>query len=121
MIKLKPWKATRSGTIPNTVFIHARELLVPFLGPIFRATDTLKMYPEDWKLTETPILKKPGKPDYTSTSVWRLIVLSNRYARLLVRGHPQLYIPLYIPYLLFIFHLHFTLLTYLFVTVWLPP
>ena len=38
-----------------------------------------------------------------------------------VRGHPQLYIPLYIPHLLFIFHLHFTLLTYLFVTVWLPP
>ena len=32
-----------------------------------------------------------------------------------------MYIPLYIPYLLFIFHLHFTLLTYLFVTVWLPP
>ena len=39
----------------------------------------------------------------------------------LVRGHPQLYVPLYIPYLLFIFYLHFTLLTYLFVTVWLPP
>ena len=38
-----------------------------------------------------------------------------------VRGHPQLYVPLYIPYLLFIFHLHFALLTYLFVTVWLPP
>ena len=28
-----------------------------------------------------------------------------------VRGHPQLYVPLYIPYLLFIFHLHFALLT----------
>ena len=80
---MKPWKATRLGTIPNAVFIHARELLVPFLGPIFRATDTLKIYPEDWKLTETPILKKPGKPDYTSTSTWRLIVLSNGYARLL--------------------------------------
>ena len=56
---------------------------MPFLGPIFRATDTLKMYPEDWKLTETPILKKTGKPDYTSTGAWRPIVLSNRYARLL--------------------------------------
>ena len=39
----------------------------------------------------------------------------------LVRGHPQLYVPLHIPYLIFIFHLHFALLTYLFVTVWLPP
>ena len=38
-----------------------------------------------------------------------------------VRGHPQLYVPLYIPHLLFIFHLHFALLIYLFVTIWLPP
>ena len=57
--------------------------MVPFLGPIFRATDSLKTYPEDWKLTKTPILKKPGKSDYTSTGAWRPIVLSNRYARLL--------------------------------------
>jgi hypothetical protein len=24
--KMKPWKATRSGTVPNSVFVHAREL-----------------------------------------------------------------------------------------------
>ena len=30
-----------------------------------------------------------------------------------VRGHPYLYVPLYIPYLSFIFHLHFTLLTFI--------
>ena len=53
------------------------------LGLIFRATDVLRVYPEDWKLTETPILKKPGKSDYTSTGTWRPIVLSNEYARLL--------------------------------------
>lgn len=80
---MRPWKATRSGTIPNAVFVHVREMLVPFLGPIFRETDTLKVYPQDWKLMETPILKKPGKPDYTSTGAWRPIVLSNGYARLL--------------------------------------
>jgi hypothetical protein len=81
--KMKPWKATRTGTVPNSVFVHARELLVPHLGPIFRATDTLKVYPDDWKVTETPILKKPGKPDYTAPNAWRPIVLSNGYARLL--------------------------------------
>ena len=81
--RMKPWKATWLGMIPNTVFVHAREALVPYLGPIFRATDTLKMYPEDWKITETPILRKPGKPDYTSMGAWRPIVLSNGYARLL--------------------------------------
>ena len=36
--KMKPWKATRPGTIPNAVFIYAKELLVPHLGPLFRAT-----------------------------------------------------------------------------------
>ena len=81
--RMKPWKATQSGAIPNAVYKHARELLVPYLGPIFRAMDNLKMYPEDWKLTETPILKKPGKPDYTSTGAWRPIILSNGYTRLL--------------------------------------
>ena len=54
-----------------------------YLGPIYRATDTLKVYPEDWKVTEMPILRKPGKPDYTSTGAWRPIVLTNGYARLL--------------------------------------
>ena len=55
--RMKPWKAKQSDSIPNAVFIHARTLLVPYLGTIFRATDTLKIYPDDWKLTETPILK----------------------------------------------------------------
>ena len=81
--RMKPWKATRTGTVPNAVFVYARELLVPYLGPIFRATDTLKIYPDDWKLTETPILKKPGKPDYAAAGAWRPIVLSNGLARLL--------------------------------------
>ena len=36
--RMKPWKVTRTGTIPNAVFVHARELLVPHLGPIFQVT-----------------------------------------------------------------------------------
>ena len=56
---------------------------MPYLGLIFRATDTLEIYPEDWKHTETPILKKPGKPNYTVTGAWRPIVLRNGYVRLL--------------------------------------
>ena len=87
--RMKPWKATCSDLIPNAVFVHARHLLVPYLGPIFRATDTLEIYPEDWKCTETPILKKPGKPDYTATKAWRLIVLKNGYARLLNSCKPE--------------------------------
>ena len=55
--RMKPWKATQSDSIPNAVFVNAREILVQYLGLIFRATDTLKTYPEDWKVTKTLILK----------------------------------------------------------------
>ena len=41
--RMKPWKVTRSDTIPNTMFIHTRELLVLHLGLIFRATDVLRV------------------------------------------------------------------------------
>jgi hypothetical protein len=81
--KMKPYKASRSGTIPNSVLIHAREELVPHLGPLFQATNTLTYYPQEWALTETLVLKKPGKPDYTSPAAWRPIVLSDGIARLL--------------------------------------
>ena len=80
---MKLWKATRLGMVPNLVFVYAQELLVPHLDPIFRATDTLKVYSSNWKVTKMPVLKKPGKADYTSPNTWRPIVLSNNCARLL--------------------------------------
>jgi len=33
--KLKPYKVTKRGTIPNSVLIHAHEALVPHLGLLF--------------------------------------------------------------------------------------
>jgi ribonuclease HI len=81
--KLKPKKGTKPSTIPNCVFRNAREILVPYLGPIFRATDNLGWYPEEWKMTETPVIRKPGKTDYTVPGAWRPVVLSDGYARLL--------------------------------------
>ena len=80
---MKPYKASRSGTVPNSVLLHAREELVPYLAPLYRATNTLDYYPQEWSLTETLILKKPGKPDYTSPTAWRPIALSDGMARLL--------------------------------------
>ena len=77
---MKPYKATRKDTTPNCIFIQAREDFVPHIGPLFRATNTLKYYPQEWSLTETLILKKPGKPNYTTPSAWRPIVLSDGMA-----------------------------------------
>jgi hypothetical protein len=45
--RLKPKKSTMTDTIPNCVFRQAREVLVPFLGPLYRATDELAWYPDD--------------------------------------------------------------------------
>ena len=81
--KLKPYKASMTNTVPNSILIHAKDLLVPHLGPIYRATNTIGFYPPSWALTETLVLKKPGKPDYTIPSAWRPIVLSDGLARLL--------------------------------------
>lgn len=55
------------GMAPNSVLIYAEDLLVPHLGPLFRATHSLKYYPAEWSLTETLMLKKPSKLDYTAT------------------------------------------------------
>jgi hypothetical protein len=85
ILKMKLLKASRSGTVPNSVLTYAREDLIPHLAPLFHttATNTLNYYPQEWSLTETLILKKPEKPDYTSPSAWWLIVLSDGMARLL--------------------------------------
>ena len=71
------------GTIPNSVFIHAKDPLVPHIGPLFRATNTLDFYPPEWARTETLILKKPGKPDYTTPWARSPIAFSDGLARLL--------------------------------------
>ncbi|KAF5361276.1 hypothetical protein D9758_010248 [Tetrapyrgos nigripes] len=67
---MKNGKATRPGTIPNDLFNAARDIIVPYLGPIHRAIYNLEIYPNDWSL------RKLGKPDY------RPIILSNGHGRL---------------------------------------
>ncbi|KAJ7717425.1 hypothetical protein DFH07DRAFT_785172 [Mycena maculata] len=63
VIKSKPWKATRSGSYPNSVYKFCADL-VPRLCQIFRALDIYRYEPPDWKVTETIVGRKPGKPDY---------------------------------------------------------
>ncbi|KAJ3747641.1 hypothetical protein DFH05DRAFT_1392723, partial [Lentinula detonsa] len=81
--KMKNGKATRIGTLPNDFFKACGDIVVPHLGPIYRATFTMNVYPRDWSDTETIVLRKPGKPDYTKPGAWRPIVLSNGHGRLL--------------------------------------
>ena len=43
----------------------------------------MEYYPKDWAITDTLVLKKLGKPDYTVLSAWQPIVLSDGLGRLL--------------------------------------
>lgn len=81
--RLKNGKATRSGTIPNNLFKKCADILVPHLGPIYRATFNLRVYPPGWSLIETMVLQKPGKPDYCKPNTWRPIALPDGHGRLM--------------------------------------
>jgi len=78
-----PYKATAPGTAPNCMLKETKDMILPYLGPLFRATFTLEYYPEEWARTRTVVLKKPGRPDYEVPGEWRPISLSNGFARLL--------------------------------------
>jgi hypothetical protein len=73
--KLKPYKAVQADDIANVVLKQASNLIVPFLGPIYRATFTLNTYPQDWKTYDSVVLRKPGRADYTVAKSYRPIVL----------------------------------------------
>ena len=70
ILKLSPYKAPGPSGIPNAVLTNCRELLVPYLGPIYHATFKLVTYPSDWKVSSTITLRKPGKPNYSLTKVY---------------------------------------------------
>lgn len=57
--------------------------LVPYLGPIFWATFEHKVYPDQWKVFKTVVLRKPGKDDYSDTNLYRPIALLNTVTKVL--------------------------------------
>ncbi|KAG2742542.1 hypothetical protein P692DRAFT_20675603, partial [Suillus brevipes Sb2] len=58
--KLAPFKAPGLNGVSNVVFKKCVDLLVPRMGPIFRATFTLGIYPTEWKCSSTIVLRKPS-------------------------------------------------------------
>ncbi|KAJ7113045.1 hypothetical protein C8R44DRAFT_588077, partial [Mycena epipterygia] len=80
--KMKPYKATRAGSFPNMMYQSNAHLLMPYLGPIYRALDELEYYPPGWNHTDSIVLRKPGKPDYTVAGAYRPVVLSYGKARI---------------------------------------
>ncbi|KAJ7362928.1 hypothetical protein DFH08DRAFT_630807, partial [Mycena albidolilacea] len=79
--KMKPYKATFPESIPNCVIKQCTNLLIPFVGPIFRSLDKLGHFPDDWSELRIPVLRKPGKPDYDVPGAHRPIALTKGLPR----------------------------------------
>jgi len=80
---LQPYKAPGLSDVANVVLIKCADQLVPYLGPIYRATFRLHIYPDTWKEFVTVVLRKPGKTDYTIPNVYRPIALLDVIAKVL--------------------------------------
>lgn len=78
---MKQNKATKPGTPHNNVMRNTADLLAPHIGPIFRATFTLKTYPGHWAESLTVVLRKPGKPDYRKPGAYRPVNISHGFGR----------------------------------------
>ncbi|KAF9008161.1 hypothetical protein BDZ89DRAFT_896128, partial [Hymenopellis radicata] len=74
-------KATMPGSVPNDVLNICADLIVPHIGPIYRATFTLEEYPPEFATSTTVVFRKPGKDNYADPGAWRPIVLSNGWGR----------------------------------------
>ncbi|KAJ6495738.1 hypothetical protein C8R47DRAFT_973780, partial [Mycena vitilis] len=81
--RMKPYKATLPDTPPNCVFQECANLLVPFLGPIYRSLDELEHFPDHWAALHILVLRKPGKGNYTAPGAHRPIALTDGWARVL--------------------------------------
>ncbi|KIN94669.1 hypothetical protein M404DRAFT_83027, partial [Pisolithus tinctorius Marx 270] len=79
---LSPYKAPGPDGVANIVFQKSPSLQDHLLH-LFNAVFTLRTYYEPWRESTTVILRKPGKPDYTTPKAYRPIALLNTTAKLL--------------------------------------
>jgi hypothetical protein len=79
--KLDRWKVVMADDIPNAVLQWCEDLLIEYLLPIYRATVALSHYPSNWKIYDTIVLRKPGKPDYALPKAHRPICLLKTIAK----------------------------------------
>ncbi|KIK13673.1 hypothetical protein PISMIDRAFT_17820 [Pisolithus microcarpus 441] len=80
--KLSPYKAPGPDGVANIVFQRCSRL-TDYLLPIFNAVFTFRTYYEPWRESITVVLRKPGKPDYSTPKAYRPIALLNTTAKIL--------------------------------------
>ena len=81
--RLTPHKVPGEDGIPNIVLKELLELIAEHLLSIYKATFTLWVYSNCWKIWDTIVLRKPGKPRYDIPKAYRPIALMNTMGKLL--------------------------------------
>ncbi|KAJ3473815.1 hypothetical protein NLI96_g12812 [Meripilus lineatus] len=81
--KLSPEKAAGPSGIINAVFQETEDIILPIIGPIFRATFELGHYPEVWKNYDTVAIRKLGWPNYQVPKAYRPIALLDCMGKIL--------------------------------------
>lgn len=81
--RLRPFKAPGPDGIPNAVLINCADLLIPHLQPIFQAVLDKGIYIDKWRVFDTVVLRKPGKPSYSVPKAYRPVALLNTIPKLL--------------------------------------
>ena len=82
--KLSPMKAPGPDGIKNIVFKKCSKTLAPHLLCLFRTVFLLKTYFDPWQEFITVVLRKPGKPNYTTPKAYHPIALLNTTSKLLM-------------------------------------
>jgi hypothetical protein len=78
---MESWKAVMTGDVPNAFVKKCSDILVPYLGEMYRATFRLDHYPSNWRIYDTIVLRKPGCTDYTRPNLYRPICLLETVAK----------------------------------------
>jgi hypothetical protein len=81
--RLKPYKAPGPDGIPNIVLTRCADFLSSQLLYIYRAMTENAWYYDPWKLSNTVVLRKPGKPRYDTPKAYRPIALLNTICKVL--------------------------------------
>ena len=81
--RLCPHKAPGEDGIPNVVIKESLKLIAEYLLRIYKATFILGMYSDRWRIWDTIVLCKPGKPRYDIPKAHWMIALMNTMGKLL--------------------------------------
>jgi len=60
------------------------DLLIPYLGLLYRATLELDIHPKEWQDSRTVVVRKLAKPDYSLPGTYRLIALLSMMGKILL-------------------------------------